>query len=135
MSTQNTERILVVKQLSVTENVLPAPPTFTIEHRDLVFESWYYVERQVGQVNKFGLFVLYVFWPPIAEKFCLTFLYIRILNFALGRINCIYGLIQSITRIEDDVSISATLWYWKWPVLWSCIKAFASGLRSGRRAG
>jgi hypothetical protein len=52
ISTQTLERIRVVKQTSVTEIIRPAPPTLTIEHRDLVFESWHYVERHVDKVSK-----------------------------------------------------------------------------------
>ena len=52
ISTQNVERIRVVKQTSVMESTRPAPPKFTIEHRDLVFESWHYVERHVDKVSK-----------------------------------------------------------------------------------
>lgn len=33
------------------ETTRPAPPKFTIEHRDLVFESWHYVERHVDKVG------------------------------------------------------------------------------------
>jgi hypothetical protein len=106
ISIQTLERIRVVKQTSVTEIIRPAPQTLTTEHRDLLLESWHYVEKHVNKVSKIiTIFILLL----VLENHFDIILCMHIFDFTLGRNHCIQRSIHSITRIKDDVSISTTL--------------------------
>ena len=55
VETQIVENTIITKVVAVQENRIKGPPDFTTAHKQLVVESWHYVQDHVAEVIRLCL--------------------------------------------------------------------------------